>query len=326
MIKNFVNYILVLMVLLSCVCFNAKAQDIEARAKLEETTIRIGDQTKLHLSVEQLRKDKVAFPVLADTLTGKVEVVSSSKLDTIPDKNNVNRITVTKSIVITGFDAGTYTIPPFVFKNGTDVIKTDEVTLFVQTVKVDTTKAIYDIKQPLAVSYSFMDWLRDNWQGLLAAVVVIALIAGAIYYYKKRKKNQPVEVIPKPVIPVHTIALNKLKELRDKKLWQQDEIKLHYIELSDVIREYLEKRYDIKTHEKTTDEIFAGLKKVNMTEENKLTLHEILTTADLVKFAKGKPSAVENEQYMDSAINFVIKTQQIEKIAAAEGGDASEHA
>jgi hypothetical protein len=123
----------------------------------------------------------------------------------------------------------------------------------------------------------------------------------------------------------HTIALGKLQELRDKKLWQQNEVKHYYSELSDVVREYLEKRYAIKTHEKTTDEIFAGLKYMNIADEDRNKLSQILLLADLVKFAKEKPLPADNEQSMDNAISFVLDTQQpVEPPKNTEGGSAGE--
>jgi hypothetical protein len=56
MIKNFKSYLLVFMVCCSCFCLEATAQDIQAVAKLDQRAIRIGDQTKLHLSVYQRTK------------------------------------------------------------------------------------------------------------------------------------------------------------------------------------------------------------------------------------------------------------------------------
>ncbi|WP_442587385.1 BatD family protein [Pedobacter sp. AW31-3R] len=326
MTKHVVKYFLVLVILCCFTGLKVCAQETEARAKLDQSTIRIGDQTKLHLSVEQSLKERVVFPKLTDTLTSKIQVISSSKPDTIRDQRDPDRITVTKSVLLTCFDAGEYTIPAFTFGTSKGELKTAETQLSVQSVKVDTTKAIYDIKQPLAVSYTFMDWLRDNWQGVVLTLVVIAAIAGLVWYLKKRKQRKPEMNIVTPVIPVHTIALNKLMALRDKKLWQQDEVKLYYIELSDVMREYLEKRYGVKTYEKTTEEIFEGLSHKELTAEQKALLHQVLLTADLVKFAKEKPSALENEEHMERAIAFVHKTQQEPKVKDTEGGYRSEHA
>jgi hypothetical protein len=320
--KKFFNFNLIVFLLFTCICRNASAQSMQAEAKLQQYTIKIGDQTKLFLSVHQPAKEKVNFPKLTDTIMAKVLVVSAGKRDTTFDTADHSRATVTQSYVITSFDEGKYTIRPFTFGTSEGAITTGDLTLQVQTVKVDTTKAIYDIKQPLAVSYTLWDWIKDHWIWVLSGLLLIALIIGLIWYLKNRPKDIPIIRVIKPVIPIHVIALNKLQELRGKKLWQQGEIKQYHIELSDVLREYLEKRYTIKTYEKTTDEIFEELKYVEITGENKNMLRQILMLADLVKFAKEQPVPAENELSMDNAIIFVTKTQQadIQAPATEEGG------
>jgi hypothetical protein len=251
---------------------------------------------------------------------GKVQVVSINKPDTTYDQVDKTVITVTQSYTITSFDAGTYTIPAFSIGSETGVAKTKELTLQVETVKVDTTKAIYDIKQPFAVNYTWLDWLRDDWYWIAGPLALIAGIVGLILYLRKRPKPAPVVKVAAPLVPPDVIAINKLKELRDKKLWQQDQVKQYHIELSDIIREYLEKRYIIKTHEKTTDEIFEALKRMNITDENRNKLKQILILADLVKFAKEKPLPAENESNLDVAIDFVTNTRQVDKPVTTEGG------
>jgi hypothetical protein len=318
--KKFFNYILVSVLFLTGFCLKAGAQNVHVEAKIDQTTIRIGDQTKLHLTVHQPAKEPVNFPKLTDTITGKIQIVGASKPDTTVDKNDPKNIIVNQSYTITCFDAGTYTMPPFAFGTSAGILKTNELTLQVVTVKVDTTKAIYDIKQPLVVSYTFFDWLRDNWYWVILTLLVAFLIISLIWSLIKRPKKEPVIEIIRPGLPSHEIALSKLKELRDKKLWQQDEVKQYHIELTDIVRDYLEKRYVIKTHEKTTDEIFAELRYADATEENKNMLRQILNLADLVKFAKEKPLPPDNEQSIDNAINFVLKTQQVEVAGNTEGG------
>ncbi len=318
--NRFFNYILTFM-FLACFCFKAAAQNIEVESKLQQYTIRIGDQTKLFLTVHQPASAHVGFPKLADTITGKIQIVNIGKPDTSQDKSDPKSITIIKSYTITCFDAGTQTIPSFAFDTAGGVLKTYELTLQVETVKVDTTKAIYDIKQPLAVSYTFFDWLRDNWYWVALPVVGVLLVIWLIWYLRKRPKKEPAVQTVKPALPPHEIALNKLRELIELKLWQQEEFKRYYSELSDIIREYLEKRYMIKTHEKTTDEIFGSLRYIGITNEDRNLLRQILTLADLVKFAKGKPLPAENEQSMYNAINFVIQTQQVEQTEKAKGGN-----
>jgi hypothetical protein len=191
----------------------------------------------------------------------------------------------------------------------------------VQTVQVDTTKAIYDIKQPLAVSYTFWDWIKDHWIWVALGLVVIIAIIGVIWYLKKRPKTVTIIKEIKPDVPPHIIALGKLQQLRDKKLYQHDAVKQYHSELSDIVREYLEKRYVIKTHEKTTDEIFAALKYMDIANEYRVKLNQVLILADLVKFAKEKPLPVDNELSMENALAFVLKTQEAVEIPInTEGG------
>jgi len=317
--NRFFNYLLAL-VLSMCFTVNVTAQNIQAEAKLQQYTIRIGDQTKLFLSVHQPVKEHITFPKLTDTVAGKVQLISTNKPDTTFDQNDRTQATITQSYTITSFDAGTYTIPPFTISTNSGAVKTNELTLQVQTVKVDTTKAIYDIKQPLAVSYSFIDWLRDNWIMVVLVLACLLIIAGLIYYLRKRPTPAPVARPAKPSLPGHIVALSKLSELNEKKLWQQGEVKLYYSELSDILRDYLESRYHIKTQESTTDEIFAALKYKHIAGENWEKLREILLLADLVKFAKEKPLPAENDQSMDYAVDFVSNTKQDFDPALNTGG------
>jgi hypothetical protein len=305
MTKNFTS----ILVCLFAIGTQAVAQDTRAVAKLDQSAIRIGDQTKLHLTIYQQRGEQYVFPVLRDTLAGKVQIVSTGTPDTLKDQNDPQKITVTKSLIITGFDAGTYTIPALEFKGKTGLLRTAEQRLVVQSVKVDTSKAIFDIKQPLAVSYTFTDWLKDNWQLVLFPLLGIGCIAAAVYYWMKNRKKVPVKEAVIPGLPAHTIAMNQLSALKDKKLWQQELVKEYYSELSEVLREYLEKRYAVKTHEKTTEEIIAGLKNADLDEGHRTTLHQLLTLADLVKFAKEKPLAIENERSIEDAMLFVSATR-----------------
>src|SRR5258707_5664106 len=110
--NRFFYYILPF-VFLTCFYFKAGAQNIQAEAKLQQYTIRIGDQTKLFLSIHQPVKEHVSFPKLTDTIVGKVLVVSIGKPDTTVDKNDPANIEVIQSYTITSFDAGTYTLPAF---------------------------------------------------------------------------------------------------------------------------------------------------------------------------------------------------------------------
>src|ERR1700753_2886269 len=164
-----------------CFHFTVKAQDIQVGARLDKSSIPIGDQTVLHLTASIPAKSVIAFPELRDSI-GKIKIVKATKPDTTVDKNNPATETITHNYTITSFDTGVYVIPELEFKAEKGSFKSGTVTLQVKPVLVDTTKAFYDIKQPFAVNYNFWDWLKDHWKLVLGILIGIGLIAGIIYY------------------------------------------------------------------------------------------------------------------------------------------------
>ncbi|PPK99398.1 BatD family protein [Parapedobacter indicus] len=282
----------------------AQAQEIRVSAQLDTSTIALGDQTTLRLRAEIPAGTDVRFPQLADTLSAKVPIVEAGTTDTV--QTGPGQQSVTQTYLITSFDAGMQVIPEFEITVGDSAYRTEALPLQVQAVAVDTTKAIYDIKQPLEVSYSWLDWLRDNLLWVALAVVVLVAAGVGWFVLKKRKKAPappPAETLPD--IPPHELALGKLQALRDRKLWQQGAVKPYHSELSDILRDFLERRYRIPAMEQTTDEIFVALAATDLPDGQKTRLRQVLTLADLVKFAREQPLHTDNEQSMEQAIAFV---------------------
>jgi hypothetical protein len=147
---------------------------------------------------------------------------------------------------------------------------------------------------------------------VLGGIIVLGAIGVLIWYLRRRKKNKPLFGPPKPEIPAHIIAFRELRELADEKLWQKSEFKQYYTRLTGVIRHYMERRYGIQAMEMTSHEILEEWK---LSGENTGDLDEklngLLNLADLVKFAKQKPVASENEENMERAYDFVERTKWV---------------
>ncbi|WP_426582839.1 hypothetical protein [Mucilaginibacter sp. R-33] len=301
------KYTLAMLVLLAGFYQTGRAQNFGAKATLDKKSILIGEQTQLNLSIRFHAKDSIGFPKLADSI-GKIRIVNF-KADTAFDKGDQSIETINRHYTITAFDSGTYIIPSYAYKSPVGDLLTDTLNLDVRTVAVDTTKAFYDIKQPLAVKYTFWDWLRDNWKLVTGILLGLIIIGAVVYYLLKRPKKEVIVEEVKPDIPLHIQALQKLEEIKNKQLWQHDQVKQYYIELSDVVREYLEKRYNIQALEQTSEEIFASLRRMDIASEDRNLLRQLLILADMVKFAKEKPAANENEKSMENAVTFIKDTQ-----------------
>jgi hypothetical protein len=305
--KSYFKVTLLFLSLLTGFGFKANAQYIKVESQADRLSMPIGDQTILHISASLPLKTDITFPEIIDSI-GKIKIVKSLKADTVVDKNNPNIETISHNYTVTSFDTGVYVLPQFTFHTKTGDIKTGTLTLQIKSVAVDTTKAFYDIKQPFAVSYNLWDWIKDHW-GILVVILFMLLWAIGIYYYIKSRPKPAELVEAKRIYTSDELAIIQLNKLNGKKLWQQGDVKLYYIELTEILRDYLEKRYQIQAHEQTTDEIFAALKNKGLTKESSNILLQILQLADLVKFAKQQPTAYENEQSMENAIAFVEQTK-----------------
>ena len=303
------------------------AQDsgsINYGVKLDTNVIVIGDQINLQLSIQQPKDARIGFPVFSDSIVNGVEIIKQSPQDTTVIDDN--QIKVNKNFVITSFDGGVYKLKPFEFQiygeNVNNIIRTDTLLLGVKTVQIDTTKGNFDIVMPIQTPVSFME--IAPW--LIGGLLFIALIVFLIWYFRFRQKDQPLFAISKPMEPAHVIALRKLDEIKQQKLWQGGKTKQFHSELTDTIRLYLDKRYNLSTLESTTDEILLAVQSVEVNNDWHTHLREILERADLAKFAKFQPLPNENERSMQYAYQIVESTilVDVEKESEEKEEDTAE--
>lgn len=305
--------------------------DIKVEAKLDSSSIQIGQQTKLTLRVEYKLKQNdrilIQWPEIHDTLRKEIDVVEQTKVDTLTPSKEDEAFVQTKTLYITSFDSGYWAIQPFKFiVNGdTAGIYSDALLLSVSTIDIDTTQAIKDIKQPYSVTYSWIDWIKDHKllvSGIVAGILALILL---IYFIRKSLKNKPPPVVAEEVkVPPHIVALEKLEKLKNDKLWQEGKLKMYYITLTDIIREYIEHRFKIQAMEQTTEEILTSFRTVAIDKDSLEKLRQILLLGDLVKFAKEHPLPTENEMSMSNAFDFINGTKREEEIAPSPGPSPTE--
>lgn len=284
------------------------AQKPVVKVSIDTTRILIGDQVNILLQLEQNKNDQYQFPLLRDTIVTNVEILSLSQIDT--QELDLGRVLLRQRILVTSFDTGFYVIPPFYFPNleGFDSLRSKALPLEVLTLEIDTTKGIADIKLPYDVPLSFMEILPY----LIVALLLIG-IAIVIWYMIRKRKRKPVEepVRVKPEEPAHLWALRNLDSLAKEKLWQKGKIKLYHSRLSEILRYYIEFRFDIKAMEQITSEIMSAFKQQSSLSDDQFdNLLQSLEQSDLVKFAKWHPMPDENERSMEIAYEFILKTKK----------------
>lgn len=302
--------------ILNLFIFSAVAQ-IQPIVDLNQSTkkILIGEQLTVDYTLKVNASDSVRLPLFTDTLRKEVEIVNASKVDTSFDENDVSVKLFKQTLILTSFDSGYHAVKPIQFFVNNQLVESQPFLVEVHTVQL-TQQELKDIKSPFEAELTLLDYLKLYWMFILGGLALIGFIALIIWYLKTREKPIIEQIIQKPQIPPHVIALEKLTELQKKKLWQSGDLKGYYSSLTTIIREYIELRYNILALEQTTTEILSELsQKQEIAAELKEKLKELLQLADLVKFAKMKTLAEENEKLFAYAKSFIEETKQNEKAA-----------
>jgi hypothetical protein len=220
-----------------------------------------------------------------------------------------------RHLVVTSFDSGYFNITPMKFQvqlpgsRTIDTVTTQDLFLQVYAPKVDTTKAFKPIQGPVAEPYTLGEILP--W--VLLGLLLIGGIVFLIWYLRKRKNNQPLFARkPKPKLPPHEEAIQRLEEIRLSRMWQAGKLKAYHSAITDIMRNYFARRFGIDAREMTTAEIIRELEKEPVVNRDVLEkVKSAFELADLVKFAKLKPSPLENDTSLNYCIDFVNETKEV---------------
>ncbi|MCG8556091.1 MAG: hypothetical protein MJD61_12525, partial [Proteobacteria bacterium] len=167
---------------------------------------------------------------------------------------------------------------------------------------------IDDISLPQALARNLREILL--WGGL----GLVALLTVGIGFYVWRRKRAGKGLLPEkvePPRPAHEIAFEQLNELKKSSLLKDGQTKQYYIEISDIIRRYIEGRYFIRAVELTTFELIQELEKARVEDEFVRAIQEFLEFCDLAKFAKYVPTSEENELSLIRAFDIVEKSKLV---------------
>lgn len=281
---------------------------IVVSASIDSTMLMIGDQTAMHLSVTQEANERVEMPVFGETLQDGIEIVDRSAVDTttLPD----GRLQLSQELTLTSFKDSLFAVAPIAVVSGGDTFWTEPMALnVIQPFEVDSSLAITDIKDIEKAPIYWWGILR--W--ILLVLAVIGLFVGAYYgvlWYRKHFLKEEEVIEPELLRPADEVALEKLDEIKAQKIWKDGKVKEYQTELTDVVREYIGRRFDVQSTEKTSDETLRAMKPL-IDKELFAKLSKMLQLADLVKFAKWHTTPDENEQALSTAYEFVNETREV---------------
>lgn len=279
---------------------------IAISASIDSTSLMLGDQTKMNIQVTAPAIEQVQAPDFAAQLPKGVECISASKMDTTVLEDG--DVQLSQELVLTSFGDTTYFIQPYVVTTGGDTVKAHLNTLTIlMPDSIETMKDIYDIKSIEDVPVWWWDIVK--WIVLVLGILLLGIGGYFIwrwYMFTYRRPQAKAEV-PVNTRPADEEALERLAIIGSEKIWQQGKGKQYHTELTDVVRTYIGRRFDVHSTEKTSDETLHAMKPL-IDKELYTRLAKMLQLADFVKFAKYEAMPNENEQALDIAYDFVYET------------------
>lgn len=273
----------------------------------------VGDHITLRLEVRHPANSTVDLPNL-DPEWGDFEVVNQTGQDTVT--NNDGTAITRKDYVVSLFAPGSYQTPPLVVTHHVPGAAQPEelgapvIPLKIDSVLIEGDTELRDLKAQADLP------VPPLWPLFVAGVVALAAVIGGGYLagqwaYNRWWRKIPAELFPQPVIdtrPPEVIALTELERIETLNLPAQQRFKDHYSLVTDCLRDYIERRYQIPALEQTTQELQNAFRFSAVPGTITGVFLDMFYSSDLVKFARYRPNTDDAYQLVPRARQIVAST------------------
>jgi len=281
--------------------------DVSVESRIDKSQVTVGELVLYEVIVKHSPDIEITMPPPGINLGG-FEVRDYKPFDPVKKGDLIERKV---EYTIAAYDTGTYVIPPtgILYMTADSVqnsLLTDAVTIRVESILSGDAEDILDIKGPLELLRS---WKTIILLSLLGLSLALLGVFGYLYYRKKKRGESLFEWKKEPERPAHEEAFGALNILRETTLLAEGKIKNYYVELSEIVRLYLQKRYFKPVLEMTTTETKAAMAVENVGENALTKVSMLLDECDLVKFAKYLPDENEHEKSLRLAYDIINLTK-----------------
>jgi len=290
----------------------AQAQEppLTVTSAVDRSRITIGDLIEYTVTVAHRKDVKVEMPGLGANLGGFE--IRDYRVDE-PKPEGDRTISVYRYTIST-FLTGDFEIPPLTVRytvpgsTSPGSLATEKIKIRVESVKPSEAGDIRDIKPPVDIP---VNWRQIAlWVAPVAGLFALA-IAGFLWYRRRRQGKGILPVRQEPTRPAHEAALEALARLEASDLLARADVKAFYIEVSEIIRRYVEGRYGFVALEMTTEELLDTLCQARVGGEIHELFRVFLERCDLVKFAKYEPPALAHSEILSLARQIVERTTEV---------------
>lgn len=318
MTKKYFTLLCVMLCCVLCMTAHAFAKDAGKNAHLlrmttyvSTNTITIGDRFTYTVTL-------VYEPtILIDELNpaswlGMFEIKDYRVIG--PKRNHMfsSRMEKTFEYTLSTFTKGEYVIPGVIMgyddaQGKRHVIRMKPIIIHVVSVKrrKGDRDDIRDIKPVIRAHY-------PTWYYVVGMLGVLLLVLGlGAYYLYKTKRFLPF-FQKQEKEPPHVIALRELEDLRESTLLTRGQTTTYYFMLTEILKKYLEQRFEVPVLDKTTYEAYHVLRDTALDKKLLQDLKLFFEECDLVKFAKDIPDVATTERHFAFAVQVVETTKPVE--------------
>lgn len=285
----------------------AQESGIVIKTRVDTTVATIGD--RLHLRVELSYPPGTIFelPQIEKTF-GKFDVAGNRLSEPRKKKQSLEQ---EWELTLAVFDTGQITIPALEIKarkpaDTTTVLSfmTEPQVVRVYSVLAPDSRELKDIKPPFR--------MRRTISGTtLLLLLLLALIGGGYWYYRRWQKAHPPIVIDEKFLdPPHVVAFRQLDLLKEPMPTTAAEIQIFYFRISEILREYIERRFFIRALEMITAEIGEAFQFVEITSAVATDWTALLQELDIVKYAGQIPALSDIQTVWEKAHRCVDLTKR----------------
>lgn len=289
------------------VAFTTQSGPAEMTTTVDRSVAQIAERIRLTLSVVVPESVTVSFPEQPTSL-GQLDVVDVTDKPVIPlgDQRSWTRVYELESLL-----SGDQQIPEiavaFTDKRGETpqhgVVTSQSIPISITSVlegQADPTqfrdlKGVVDL--PITAPPTYTAWWIAGGTGLAIATLLLVVAL--------RNRRQ---------LTAEQWALAEMDRLVDEQHVEQGRVQLFYSRLTDIVRIYIERRFEIAAPRLTTDEFLAHIRDgETLSREHCELLKDFLTQADIVKFASYCPATSDGNEAMETARRFVAETAPTRK-------------
>ena len=287
----------------------AAAPSISVKAEVNKAFITIGDPMTYTVSI----KHAPDVQILSSVTPPPEDTFKLKKVEDINRKEGTSLVEGRKYL-LTCFRLGEFILDPQEIKyreGGGEVktIQTDKIYVTVKSVaEGEEKKDIRGIKSVLRLEASLVPWI-------ITGIILLLFVTGLVIYRRlKKSKDQPAE--PEIKLTLEEQAILELTQLYESDLLRKGKVKEYHLKLSEILKNYFERRFQILAVESTTDEINKMLRQKNIEMKLRNKIAEVLEAADLAKFAKWKPDPQVIKEHFQKSKEIIEEA----KPAAVQGG------